>query len=274
MRTINFFLQILFLGLLTVFTQVGGLIWLLNRAWWYRRKKTKGRVVYRGLTFGLLYVFAVLCVIPLLARLNGRIPLPMGASNQKPLAPKTLLTCLANRHYVNANLYQLALKQGQALQKIDPALHLVYLDANFPFGNHFPLFPHRSHNDGKKLDLAFFRYDTRSQKSTTDYPSFLGYGFSEPPLAGELDQPDICRKRGAWQYNLLQEWVRSNPQRYTFDAELNAQLLQKLAEDPLTEKIFIEPHLKGRLGLGRMDNIRFHGCQAVRHDDHIHVQVK
>jgi hypothetical protein len=38
-------------------------------------------------------------------------------------------------------------------------------------------------------------------------------------------------------------------------------------------KIFIEPHLKTRLKL-TSDKIRFHGCQAVRHDDHIHVQLR
>ncbi|MFT5619364.1 MAG: hypothetical protein ACI85I_002607, partial [Arenicella sp.] len=38
-------------------------------------------------------------------------------------------------------------------------------------------------------------------------------------------------------------------------------------------KVFIEPHLKTRLGLENYSKIRFHGCQAVRHDDHIHVQL-
>lgn len=274
MSIIRLLLQLLFLICLTVFTQVGGLIWLLNRAWWHPRKKTSWLAVYRGLSFGTLYLFAVLCLIPLLARFNGRVPLPLLASTTVPLAPKSWLSCLANRHYVSLSLYQLAVQQGQALRKIDPGLHLVYLDANFPFGAHFPLFPHRSHDDGRKLDLAFFRYDTQTQKPTTNYPSFFGYGFSEPPLSGELDQAEICRQRGFWQYSFLQEWVHGNRHRYKFDAELNTQLLQKLADDPGTEKIFIEPHLKGRLGLGRIDKIRFQGCQSVRHDDHIHLQVK
>jgi hypothetical protein len=32
--------------------------------------------------------------------------------------------------------------------------------------------------------------------------------------------------------------------------------------------------LKARWNLTQYDKIRFHGCQAVRHDDHIHTQVK
>ena len=33
------------------------------------------------------------------------------------------------------------------------------------------------------------------------------------------------------------------------------------------------PHLKARLGLNS-NKVRFHGCHAVRHDDHFHVQLK
>lgn len=272
MRVFWVFLQIIWLFCLTVLTQIGGLIWLLNRVLWLKYKP-KGRWFWRTFSFALLYVFAAIVVLPLLARLNGKMALPLGTRSERPLAPHNLWICLANRHYVRPELYQLALRQGQFLQKLDKKLSLVYLDASFPFGRSFPLFPHLSHSDGNKLDLAFFRYDTRMQGSTTDYPSFFGYGFSEMPEEGELDQPDICAQRGAWQYSLLQNWVKADPKRYPFDAELNTQLLQNLAQDPATQKIFIEPHLKGRLGLGRLNNIRYQGCQAVRHDDHIHVQV-
>lgn len=38
-------------------------------------------------------------------------------------------------------------------------------------------------------------------------------------------------------------------------------------------KLFLEPHLKSRWRLGAYDKIRFHGCKAVRHDDHLHIQL-
>ncbi|MBB3160132.1 hypothetical protein FHS25_000564 [Rhizobium laguerreae] len=38
-------------------------------------------------------------------------------------------------------------------------------------------------------------------------------------------------------------------------------------------KIFIEPHLKNALGIAD-SHIRFQGCRAARHDDHIHIQVE
>jgi hypothetical protein len=39
------------------------------------------------------------------------------------------------------------------------------------------------------------------------------------------------------------------------------------------QKIFIEPHLKNALGIAD-SHIRFQGCRAARHDDHIHIQVE
>ncbi|HKK76486.1 MAG TPA: hypothetical protein VJ953_15505 [Saprospiraceae bacterium] len=41
------------------------------------------------------------------------------------------------------------------MQKEAPSLRINYLDANFPFWNEFPLLPHLSHDDGKKVDISF-----------------------------------------------------------------------------------------------------------------------
>jgi hypothetical protein len=37
-------------------------------------------------------------------------------------------------------------------------------------------------------------------------------------------------------------------------------------------KIFVEPPLAAQLGLSD-PKIRFQGCRAARHDDHIHIQL-
>jgi hypothetical protein len=39
------------------------------------------------------------------------------------------------------------------------------------------------------------------------------------------------------------------------------------------QKIFIEPHLKNALGITD-GHVRFQGCRAARHDDHVHIQVE
>ncbi|WP_017734041.1 M74 family metallopeptidase [Nafulsella turpanensis] len=66
---------------------------------------------------------------------------------------------------------------------------------------------------------------------------------------------------------------QGNKANLTFESEQTAALVNLLASSQSVGKIFIEPHLKKRLGFSS-EKIRLHGCQAVRHDDHIHVQLK
>lgn len=103
-------------------------------------------------------------------------------------------------------------------------------------------------------------------------PTLLGYGYVEKPAAGEWNQPAACERNGYWQYSLVSKLAIRKKNRQ-FDSTANKHLLQLLSKDNRIRKIFIEPHLKQRLGLGSDDKIRFHGCKAVRHDDHIHVQL-
>ncbi len=60
-------------------------------------------------------------------------------------------------------------------------------------------------------------------------------------------------------------------EKYKLDEERTRELVRLFAEDKSVRKILIEPHLKSRLKLGQYDKIRFQGCKAARHDDHIHV---
>ncbi|SEP44641.1 hypothetical protein [Niastella yeongjuensis] len=59
---------------------------------------------------------------------------------------------------------------------------------------------------------------------------------------------------------------------FVFYGEKTKCLVELFCQDNRIGKVFIEPHLKLRLQLTN-SKIRFHGCQAVRHDDHIHVQL-
>ena len=59
---------------------------------------------------------------------------------------------------------------------------------------------------------------------------------------------------------------------YSLDEERSRELIIKLLQDKKSQKIFIEPHLVKRLKLNH-SKLRFHGCQSVRHDDHIHFQI-
>ena len=111
--------------------------------------------------------------------------------------------------------------------------------------------------------------DTKLNKSK----SVSGYGVFEAPKSNEYDQINKCLKD-----NILYDF----PKYLTF-GKINKDLVfsekgtKKLIKNILKSrdvgKIFIEPHLKNRINL-KNKKIRFHGCGAVRHDDHIHVELK
>ena len=155
-----------------------------------------------------------------------------------------------------------------------PGTTVNYLEANFPFINKFPLVPHLSHNDGKKLDLSFCYRDSKTNETTNDCPSFIGYGICEEPRPNEKNTADYCADKGNWQYSFLSNVIsQDSKQDFAFDNDKTKELVTLFAKQSTIGKIFIEPHLKTRLNLAS-EKIRFHGCHAVRHDDHIHIQLK
>ncbi len=167
----------------------------------------------------------------------------------------------------------MVMETAEKMQENYPGTVVNYLEAGFPFFNGFPLYPHRSHDDGKKIDLAFFYTTPGTRLPLNDAPSPTGYGICEGPLPGEVDMPTMCSEKN-WQYSFMQQLIPQSSQKgFAFDAIRTKTLLNLIAADPGIEKIFIEPHLKSRMGL-TSSKIRFHGCSAVRHDDHIHIQMK
>jgi hypothetical protein len=49
-------------------------------------------------------------------------------------------------------------------------------------------------------------------------------------------------------------------------------LARALLADPMMGKAFLEPPLARQLG-PKDAKLRFQGCRAARHDDHIHAQL-
>jgi hypothetical protein len=265
---------------LTALTQVGGLLLIIYLVLWKWALKKVARLnaakrIYKiSIKIGAFLVFyTLIClfIVPMLARPFGRVPLPI---NHAQIQPLNIFTCLLNRHYVRAELLETTLDVAEEMNEAYPGTIIAYLDANFPFINKFPLLPHLSHNDGRKLDLAFFYKDQESGETLNDAaPSFIGYGVFEEPRSSEENKPNFCASHGYWQYSILgsivPQWNKTN---YTFDQERTKYLLEILSRHASIGKIFIEPHLKTRMNL-HSNKIRFHGCGAVRHDDHIHIQL-
>jgi len=265
----------LIFGILTLFTQIGGVVYLLSFSTHvFIKKKFVSRYaifVIKTTTFLVLYIACTFLTVPPLARLFGRVPLPMTSTNN--LQPLNILTCILNRNYVRPQLMEVALDAARQMNEKYPGTVINYLDASFPFINKFPLFPHLSHNDGKKLDFAFCYIDSKTLKETNLAPSPIGYGISEMPKPNEINTASLCAKKGYWQYSFLMKTVpQGNKLKFIFDSVRTKKLVEVLASEKFVAKIFIEPHLKARLNL-TTPKIRFHGCQAVRHDDHIHVQL-
>jgi len=261
--------------LLTVLTQVGGLVYLLSILTHKLTDKFTNKnylkATYRFTSFLALYCLTTFLIVPVVAKPLGRVPLPWTATNH--LRPLNILTCFLNRNYVRPELKEAAFEVANEMNNKFPGTTTNFLDANFPFINKFPLIPHLSHNDGKKLDLSFCYRDAKTNQPTNLCPSYIGYGICEEPRPNEKNTADYCAAKGYWQYSFITKVVsQNNKQDFTFDSVRTKALASLFASSPSIGKIFIEPHLKTRLNLSS-DKIRFHGCRAVRHDDHIHVQL-
>ncbi len=262
--------------LLTLLSQVGGLVYLLalfTHRWTDRlSEKRVLKITYRITSFFVLYGLASFLIVPLIAKPLGRVPLPLRETNN--LQPLNVMTVLLNRHYVKAELRDAAFEVSEQMHEQFPGTTMNYLDANFPFVDGFPLLPHLSHSDGKKLDLSFCYRDAKTGEATNACPSIIGYGICEEPLPGEVNTAAGCAATGHWQYNILRKLVpQGNKTDFIFDPARTRALVNLFAEQPAIGKLFIEPHLQKRLNLASA-KIRFHGCGAVRHDDHLHVQLR
>ncbi len=254
---------------LTVLTQVGGAIYLIalvlrGRLPWLRGKP---RLALTACFVGLYAVgwFPVQA----LASLGGRVGLP--CTEQGALRVASPLYCIAHRHYVRREMRALAQDLARALDAAYPGTLTQALDAGFPFLDGFPLLPHISHDDGEKLDLAFYYADVADgayRRGALRSP--IGYWAFEEPGARER-QP--CRSRAGalrWDQDWFQPFVRDD---LVLDGRRLRAALGWLARDGRARRALLEPHLVDRLGADRAF-VRFQGCAAARHDDHFHVELR
>ena len=235
--------------LLTVLTQIVGLAWVASRL--FKRPLWM---------FAVLYVsFSVASVV--VAPQFGRVALP--CFDDGPLQMRSHLFCVLSRHYVVPEMRSVALILADTVNNAFPGTVTSVLDGSFPFLDGFPLLPHLSHDDGKKLDLAFY-YEDETGYLPGRTPSPFGYFAFE-------DGPTDCKTRLPtlrWDLKWLQPiWLQLDLDENRLRTALNA-----LAADPRVGKILVEPHLVDRLG-AQHPKIRFQGCRAARHDDHIHFQL-
>jgi hypothetical protein len=265
-KVVTFIGHFVIISILTLLTQIGGLVWLASLVLVSAAKKafrTK-----RFILFLALYLTFTFILIPVTAPLGGREKI----QNNEKVGYHTFFTVLCNRNYVTPALQQTLQATGSAFQKRYPGIKIVYLDACFPFLDRFPLLPHLSHNDGNKVDISFV-YSNKEGELTNKKPSVSGYGAFETDNNSTITQTELCKSQGYFQYDFTKYLTLGIVNReLKFEAKTTAYLIQLLAAHKNTGKLFIEPHLKTRLKASNT-KIRFHGCQAVRHDDHLHLQL-
>jgi hypothetical protein len=242
---------------LTLLTQLGGLAWLFA-------------LLFRQRIFMFLLTY---CVLTLTAQwatpVTGRVAL--SCHNDGSLQVQSWFYCISNRNYVTPELAMVLQEAATTLERAYPGTKTLVLDANFPFLTGFPLLPHLSHDDGEKVDLALFYRDASgylagATRSPVGYFAFEDD--SSTALAGETQNCPEVWLTLRWDFAVLQ---RAWPD-YVLEPKRTALLLQVLMQDARVGKVFVEPHLKRRLGV-EDQKLRFQGCRAARHDDHIHLQL-
>jgi hypothetical protein len=253
--------------LLTALTQVGAIAYAVAYLI-YRRTKLR---LPAFATFFAAYaglVFASNVTAPIF----GRVPVPCFASKDAELTVRTPLFCVLNRNFVSPKMLIAARALASHMKgKFSGTITLV-LDGNFPFVDGFPLLPHLSHSDGNKLDIAFYyAADGAYLPGRTRSP--IGYFAFEVPNSGAKlpceGRNDLITFR--WDFAYLQGLFPA----YQLESQRMKEALRWLSTDGQAygiEKIFVEPHLVQSLD-AQQERIRFQGCRAARHDDHIHFQV-
>jgi len=131
-KVFKILLHIIIFGLLTILTQIGGIVYLLSL---YLNKLLKRNFKFKPLlTFLGLYLISTLLIVPLIAPMFGREKV----EHTEKIRPTNYMTVLLNRNYVRPQLNKLLKTTTSDLK--DSNIRINYLDANFPFINKFPYY--------------------------------------------------------------------------------------------------------------------------------------
>ena len=248
---------------LTLLTQLGGLAYLLAvllRHGW-RGRLTVFLITYTGLSIATLFVAPAL----------GKRALPCWFSlDTAPMYARHPIYCLANRTYVRSELKELGDALSRDLARAGDPTSIQALDGGFPYFDWFPLLPHLSHRGGRSLDMALPYLDAQGQP-TRATPSAIGYFVYEPPGADDR-QPCRHLHHGWKTLRWDMPWLQGRQTDLTLDWVKLRQIVRHFADSPHVSKILLEPHLADRLNYSH-PKVRFQGCRAARHDDHIHIQM-
>lgn len=250
-------LHFLAIVVLTILTQVGGACYAAGLAAAARRSARTG--ILAGL---ILYGALTLGVLPSVAPHWGRVALPCGLAGTASPAAISLLYCALNRHYGTPEVAAAMQRIAGAMDRRHPGTVVTYLDAGFPLPVQMPLLPHLSHRDGRAIDLALF-YNGRARAGA--WP--VGYFAFAPAASGEAR---VCSRPGPlrWSFDWLQPLFADT----RLDHRRTADLVLLAIAEPAVSRVLLHPGLASGLGISS-GKLRFAGCHAARHDDHLHLVI-
>jgi hypothetical protein len=249
---------------LTLLTQIGGLAYAVALGIMHGLRRriigTGRRAATLVALTAAIYAALTMVVVPPLAERLGRTRLPCNA------AP--FLGCALNRTYARPAVADLLTAVTAEMARVFPGSGITILDASFPFFDGFPLIPHLSHKDGRRVDLAFFYRDAATGRPVpSGAPSPIGYFHFERPPAGYWLPCHFVSLR--WDL----AWAQPTEPAWQLDEERTRAMILWLKQRPKVTKILLEPYLAERLGVDG-GKVKFQGCFAARHDDHFHVEVQ
>ena len=235
--------------LLTVLTQIGGLALLVS-------------LLFKKRLIAFICIYSAMAVLATwVAPLSGRTALKCWGGGA--LQVQSWFYCATNRNYVSTELEKVLTDAADVVDRAYPGTKTLVLDANFPFITGFPLLPHLSHDDGDKADLAFYYKDSDGYRGGETRSPVGYFAFEDGTTECPSDWPSL-----RWNFRSLQ-WLWPE---YLIESNRTRVLISTLVADRRVGKVLLKPHLKSSLGL-KAGKIRFQGCRAARHDDHIHVQL-
>ncbi|PTW57574.1 hypothetical protein C8N35_11053 [Breoghania corrubedonensis] len=261
---------------LTALTQIGGIAlvvtWFALRLLRSRHMSPVWRTTIAGTLFIVLYGVLTVFIVPPLAARDGRIALPCLADRGRHYTAANPIFCLLNRNYVVPQLAELLNALSRDVATTFPGTTTLFLDANLPFWDGFPLLPHLSHKDGRKLDLAFYYQNSDGDYLPGATKSPIGYWAFEQP---KPDEPPSCPAKNLLTLRWDMVWLQPLWPDFRLDEARTQHALVWLfhnGREHGLQRVFVEPHLAHRLDVESPD-LGFQGCRAARHDDHIHIQV-
>jgi hypothetical protein len=180
------------------------------------------------------------------------------------IRPARRFYCTANRHFVTPTARLSIHDAAEKMARRFPGTPITYMEASWPSGKR-PMPPHLSHGDGREVDISIYYESLDGKPLAAPYKGWIGFNAFEPPR--KASERVACPRGSAHD-----KGKDPGPDRkWRMDEARTRALLKIFVEDKRVRRVLIEPHLEKRLGFNGHPKVRFAGCNAARHDDHLHV---